>query len=70
MVVKKKIVKLEVEDLVELESDNLFRKGYKKKVANPHFDISNKVSKEAYRNMSGKDKKIHQGFKDMMKDNE
>ena len=63
-----KKIKLKTEDLIELEVKNLFRKGYKKKTPNPHLDVSNMVSKETYRNMSGKDKKIHQGLKQMEED--
>ena len=59
----KKIIKLEIDDLIELEKENLFRKGYVKKELDPHIDVSNMVSKDTYRTMSGKDKKIHQGYK-------
>ena len=72
MVVKVKKIKLTKEELAELEKENLFRKedNFKKKFANPHFDVANKLSNDAYRNMNGKDKKIHRGYKEMLKDNE
>ena len=72
MVIIKKKVKLSDEKLAELEKENIFRKGnnFKKKYANPHLDVTDIGSIESYRNMNGKNKKIHRGYKEMLKDNE
>tara|TARA_R100000406_G_scaffold22618_1_gene14367 strand:+ start:1684 stop:1896 length:213 start_codon:yes stop_codon:yes gene_type:complete len=65
--VKKKIIKLDAEEIVDLEIESRKTSALKPK-PNPFYDIANHVSKQDYANMKGSMRKIHRGYKELNKD--
>tara|TARA_Y100000361_G_C11109066_1_gene316556 strand:- start:354 stop:566 length:213 start_codon:yes stop_codon:yes gene_type:complete len=63
--VKKKIIKLDAEDIVDLEIESRKTSALKPK-PNPFYDIANHVSKEDYKHMKNSMRKIHRGYKEII----